>query len=937
MDGEALVMDPRCEVVLIANRKTGDLEDKTSEVASYRRRGDGRVDVVFSNRSVSYAYGPDRLKILHRRERLCLTRGQKIEVDGVIWESATEVCTFSGNDGDWSRVFYMRGRTEVHSRLRPAACVRILSSAAESPAAAQIMSYLRDVASRLPSDDSIRRVYESLDFVHPESALARYLVGATIEARERAEASIFPFRCNLSQREAVERALTMSVAVVEGPPGTGKTETILNLIANIIATGTQSVGVVSFSNTAVDNVREKLNDLGFGHVIARLGNRDRRREFFVDGQPERNVRVTEFVAEAPSPPPAAILLEVDRRLHRLQKAERDRAQLRQEADAYALELRHFEQHIDLSELPDLGRLPLLHRSSDRILDYLAETELEPRGRAGLVGRIRRYFRYGSLRGLDPADTGTVLRLQRAFYDRRITELTFRLEEADDELNRANFERLAEEHRVLSSQFLHAALGARYEDLPRTVYMAESYRQSRTFQAFGQDYPVLLSTCHSLRDSVPAGHLLDYLVIDEASQVDLLAAGAAMSCARNLVVVGDLKQLPHIASDASRDVAAPIAAYDCQRHSILSSLIERYPDELPRTLLREHYRCDPAIIGFCNKAFYDGELVPFTQSGPDLPMIVWSTVEGNHMRQHRGGGRSNQREVDVIVGEVIPQHCAGVPRTDIGITTPYRRQADKVTNAFVEEIEKIDADTVHKYQGRQKSIMIMTTVLDETWRGQTGLPFVDDPQMINVAVSRAVAKFILVTNHDLLSKSRYVRDLIDYIGYHALGNGVVRSDVVSMFDLLYREYSARLMPLAARLKNELRYRSEDIAWTVLNDVLAEKQYEHLTASPQVLLRNILVDVDRLTPRQATYVGNRASVDFVVYNRVSNRPVLAIEVDGFAYHENDPTQLERDALKDDIFRLYGMSLLRLPTTGSQEEPKIRAALDRAQALAIRSTSR
>jgi hypothetical protein len=57
------------------------------------------------------------------------------------------------------------------------------------------------------------------------------------------------------------------------------------------------------------------------------------------------------------------------------------------------------------------------------------------------------------------------------------------------------------------------------------------------------------------------------------------------------------------------------------------------------------------------------------------MIVVRTVEGNHMRQHREGGRSNQREVDVITQEVIPEHRRGFARTDIGVTTPYRHQAE----------------------------------------------------------------------------------------------------------------------------------------------------------------------------------------------------------------------------------------------------------------------
>jgi hypothetical protein len=75
-------------------------------------------------------------------------------------------------------------------------------------------------------------------------------------------------------------------------------------------------------------------------------------------------------------------------------------------------------------------------------------------------------------------------------------------------------------------------------------------------------------------------------------------------------------------------------------------------------------------------------------------------------------------------------------------------------------------------------------------------------------------------------------------------------------------------------------------------------------------------------------HRASVDFVVYHAVGNRPILAIEVDGFGFHENSRAQLGRDALKNAIFRTRGMPLLRLSTTGSEEEARIRQALDEAE---------
>ncbi|TDD90839.1 DUF2726 domain-containing protein [Saccharopolyspora karakumensis] len=682
--------------------------------------------------------------------------------------------------------------------------------------------------------------------------------------------------------------------------------------------------LVSFTNSAVDNVREKLDEAGFGHVLANLGSREKQRGFFADQQ-ERNARVQAFAAHVPPPPEPEALGDVDERLRGLQADERARAELRSELSAHELELQHFEQHLRGSELPELERLPLLGRPSARILDYLAESELEQLGaQPGVIRRIWKYFRYGSLRGLDPGDTDVVLRSQRAYYDKRIAELRADIARLDAKLARADFEGLAEEHRELSLRFLRARLGERYRSRSRTTHQAEKYRMSRDFKDFLRDYPAVLSTCHSLHTSLADGHLLDYLIIDEASQVHPLLAGLAMACCRNLVVVGDQHQLPPIPPEPAKELAAPEPAHHCGERSVLTSLMEIYGDELPRTLLREHYRCQPPIIGFCNKKFYGGELITYTGQHVRRPMTVVRTAEGNHMREHAEGGRSNRREIDGVEQEVIPRYCGGVAGSDIGITTPYRRQANKAGDA----LDVAGSATVHKFQGRQKKVVIMSTVLDETWRGRTGLTFVDQRNLINVAVSRAVERFVLVTNNAMMPTSRHIKDLVGHIRYQNPDGEVVDSAVISVFDLLYSRYSDRLRALADRIRPVTDHRSEDIAWTVLHDVLAEAPYAHLTVVTQVLLKNLFPETADLTDRQRQYVERRASVDFVLYNRVTNEPVLAVEVDGFAFHENEPAQRERDETKDQIFRTRRLPLLRLPTTGSGEPDRIRAALDAAE---------
>jgi hypothetical protein len=276
------VINPRSEAVLIRDRDTNQFEDETRNVSWYEIQTEGRrIGIAFKNKNKVFSYGSDRVQILHSPTQHTLMEGDKVEVQGTTWENATEVLTFTGADGAWSRVFYGTQAGEAY-RAYPASQVRVITSAAETPAVASVLRYWRTIVSRLPHDDPLRPAYDRLGFIHPESVLNSFLAGTLIESNPMDIAPTFPFHCNLSQRRAVENALTYSVSIIEGPPGTGKTETILNLIANITAVQHKTVGIVSFGNAAVDNVHDKLDKLGFGHVIGNLGRKQKREEFLRD-------------------------------------------------------------------------------------------------------------------------------------------------------------------------------------------------------------------------------------------------------------------------------------------------------------------------------------------------------------------------------------------------------------------------------------------------------------------------------------------------------------------------------------------------------------------------------------------------------------------------------------------------------------------------------
>ena len=929
------MIDPRHEAILIRRRDQPGLEDKTSEVVDYRVDG-GVIRITFRTASGprTYRYSARNVTVLRDPVSSNVDDRTSISFNGQAVHGVTDLLCFRGPAGTWWRAFFPGRTGESYRTCRQEEVTFVRPDTGTETS--KILNYWHNVVSHLAQDDPLRGPYADFRSVTPESVLDLYLRGHSPDPEVGVGDYIFPFSSNLSQREALKKGLTHRISVIDGPPGTGKTQTILNLVANIIRFPEASVAIVSSNNAAVENVRDKLSKEGFGHVVADLRRNELRRDFF-ERQHVRNVDVHRSAGASPVAMPAAgRVSELDGRLQRLQVEARGLAENRQELDAYRLEQRHFNRHVANHGLAPLPALALLQGPSGRVLEFLAESVSTPANEGPfrrLFRRIRCRFRYGSTRGIDPGDTDVIMRLQAAYYDIKIAELEKQIGRTAEHLADNDFSALEDELRHESRESLKASLYRRYAGVRPRDYTDSSYL--RQFTSFTKSYPVVLSTCHSLRRSIPAGYLFDYLIIDEASQVDLLAAGLALSCARNVIVVGDLRQLQHIAvlGAAKRAAPAPAPSYDYGRHNILSSIIERFGADVPRTMLREHYRCDPAIIDFCNRKFYDGQLVPYTKSDPDsAALAVVRTAPGNHMRQHVGGGRTNQREADVIAKEVLAQFCSGTRHEDIGVVTPYRRQVDKVADALLNNIQ---ADTVHKFQGREKEIIIMSTVLDETKDGNGGVDFVDNPQLVNVAVSRAIKRFILVTNHDMLPASRHLRDLVQFIQYQDPDNGIFESGVLSVFDLLYREYSAVLRPLAARVQAPSTFASENIMWTVLVDILGEEPFKHLAVAPQVLLRNLLPSLSCLTTGQAAYVRNRASIDFVIYSRITNRPVLAIEVDGFAFHEGNERQKVRDILKDEICSTHGIQLLRLPTTGSGEPELIRQRLLAATAMRTAGT--
>ena len=970
-------VDPRTMHVLIRDKDAPNWLDCTWKVAQARRDGD-RIVVTYAN-GKEYPYGTDRVRLYDQVERRELDALDEVVVSGQRWNSVESIWTLRCAEQPRNPRYtlaYRKADGTLALRRYASDEVRVRLATPEQRKNAATLDYVRDevraqaqrAGAMLDTSGRYTRwvgegeaapaailanVWEWLPQAPRGSALEAFLAGSASAATGASDAVVMPFHSNLDQRNAIRAPLTHQISIIDGPPGTGKTQTILNLIASLIAQG-KTIGVVAGANSAVDNVIDKLTEEGYGFLVASLGKTERVQEFHRrEGILEQRREAWAQKASTASPgAPArvdeAALRAEEERLVALWEDARDIPAIRARLTATQRERLLFEEKVKESRRPmaNISHLAVVRRSSETIADLLALARCAPRpGRSprAIIERVRRYFAYGSLKGIDLGAPDVQSALQLAFYQARERELSRRVEEAEVRAARHGLVEVSATYRRRSREALDGALLDRFER-ERPSRLSPNEWLNRQTGILLRTYPVVASTCFSIRHNLAEDTLLDWIIIDESSQVLLPEGMAALSKARNAVIVGDARQIGPIFQGWDESTRQPPEArFDVRSVSLLDSVKAMgKAAHSPTTLLREHYRCHPAIIEFCNRMYYGGQLIPMrvpAQDAPD-PLAIVYAAPGNHARRPlRGGGFFSQREIEIISQleemEVIRE---GIEADDkdssgdfvLGIVTPYRAQATSLRQRIRSDLGEGTharwlAETAHKFQGRGAGTVVLSTVLNAHDRAATQ-DFYDSDALTNVIVSRAKDRFIVVTAHGGVRLSRNIRTLLEYIEMYD-PSSVIQSDIVSIFDVLYSAYSASLERYSrAKWSNWKRTPAENVADLCLREVLADRKYSSFGYYTEVPLREALPHTRFLNEEQRDFVFTDSALDFGVYSRVTGRIVLAIEVDGWEYHGNNKEQQQRDARKDSIMAAYGVPVLRLATNESGEERRIKEELDK-----------
>ncbi|MBP3596223.1 MAG: AAA family ATPase [Clostridia bacterium] len=873
-------------------------EDKTQDIISYENNKN-LITIKYKNSEKTYSYSRKDVQWYNTPIEITI-KNQKIILNGGYAYNVIKILKFE----NWYKLFFADGTSTVV----PEQSLQLANNNEPQTLSSNKFDYYKEISNIVSvtteeGKSLLTDEYEGINFISKVTALYKYLNPQTDISKKNVNLNniIFPFGANKSQFQAVKNAMSSQISIIEGPPGTGKTQTILNIIANIVKNG-QNVAVVSNNNAATDNVYEKLQKYHLDYLCARLGKRENKEEF-INNQTGKYPIFEDKLENEDSIQNE--ILELNKSITKIFDIQNNIAKLREELNEIKLQHQYFNKHHNNINIPKIRNIKKI---TSKIVMKL-KVEYEELKEINLWFRIKSQLLYGiGKKDFYKREREEIVNCyNRLFFIVKEMELEKTIKDNNKQLKELGKDKL----NILiddSIKILNEYFRKRYsQNAERKIYdIKDLYNKS---QQFIEDYPIVFSTTYSIKKCLNKNFIFDYIIMDESSQVDLITGVLALSVAKNAVIVGDLKQLPNVVTTDNRNTIEDISKkylipsnYDYLEHSFLSSVTNTVT-EAPKKLLQEHYRCHPKIIQFCNKKFYDGNLIVMTEDkGENNVLEAYVSAKGNHARGHK-----NIRQIDIIENEIMPKLKEEITIEDIGVISPYREQKKELEERFGKELK---VDTIHKFQGREEEAIILTTVDNEIGE------FVDDPKMLNVAVTRAKRFLRVVVSDSENNVGTNIDDLIKYIQYNNFE--VVESKTKSIYDMLYKENRKQRMEYLKNKKRISDYDSENLTYNLIEEVIKENNFDNLDIVVHIPIMDILANGDLLNEEEKLYANNDwTHIDFAIFNKMDKKMVLAIEVDGYYYHKEGTKQQDRDKLKDRILEKYEVPLIRFSTVGSGEK--------------------
>lgn len=286
--------------------------------------------------------------------------------------------------------------------------------------------------------------------------------------------------------------------------------------------------------------------------------------------------------------------------------------------------------------------------------------------------------------------------------------------------------------------------------------------------------VVCTTNSTAGSEVLAQEEFDLLVLDEATQATEPSALIPLTKAKKVVLAGDHKQLPPtILNKEAKDNGLA--------KSLFERLLEVHGNDI-KQLLNVQYRMHEDIMNFSSREFYTEELkaAPKVKNWQlsdleiDLPVgnapaeqvlaceevITFLDTCGMQITEESKKDSTsvqNTMEADLVEEIVTQVQQTGIELSKVAVITPYKDQVELI-NRLIKE-EALEVNTVDGFQGREKEIVIFSLVRNNE---RQDIGFLKDIRRLNVSLTRAKKKLIVIGDSETVSSHRVYQDLIAYI-------------------------------------------------------------------------------------------------------------------------------------------------------------------------------
>lgn len=278
--------------------------------------------------------------------------------------------------------------------------------------------------------------------------------------------------------------------------------------------------------------------------------------------------------------------------------------------------------------------------------------------------------------------------------------------------------------------------------------------------------ILCSTTTSLDSAVLGQRRFGLAVIDEACQSAEPGCWIPLLRCDRVVLAGDHCQLPPT-------VVSPEAAAEGLGISLFERLVALHGPDVTRRL-KIQYRMHEAIMEFSSLEFYDAELeadpsvqhhrlcdLPGVKPGPltETPVLYMDTAGAGFDEEIEADGESrlNPREAEQVCRKVQDLLDAGVAASDIAVIAPYSAHV-RLLRDKLRSVAGLEIDSVDGFQGREKEAVVISLVRSNP---QNDIGFLADVRRMNVALTRARRKLVVIGDSATLSSEPFYQRLFEH--------------------------------------------------------------------------------------------------------------------------------------------------------------------------------